>query len=81
MAVLVCGGAGFIGSHTVAALVEAGEDVIVFDNLSTGHRASVPAGVVFYKGDLRVEQELEKVFVENEIESVIDFAADHSDLP
>lgn len=76
MAILVCGGAGFIGSHTVAALVEAGEDVVVFDNLSTGHRASVPRSVAFYKGDLRVESEIEKVFYENRIDAVIDFAAD-----
>ena len=76
MSILVCGGAGYIGSHAVQALLEAGEEVVVFDNLSTGHRASVPEGVKFYKGDLRHESEIEKVFCENEIKSVIDFAAD-----
>lgn len=76
MAILVCGGAGYIGSHTVAALVEAGKEVVVFDNLSTGHIESIPEGVKFYNGDLRVESEIEKVFLENKIVSVIDFAAD-----
>lgn len=76
MAILVCGGAGYIGSHTVQALLEASEDVVVFDNLSTGHIASIPTGVKLYKGDLRIESEIEKVFYENEIQSVIDFAAD-----
>jgi UDP-glucose 4-epimerase len=76
MKVLVCGGAGYIGSHTVAALVEAGEEVIVFDNLSTGHRGSVPKEASLYVGDLRNSVDLEKVFYENEIDAVIDFAAD-----
>ena len=76
MAVLVCGGAGYIGSHTVAALLEAGEEVVVFDNLSTGHRKAVPAKVKFYKGDLRISEDIEKVFLESNIKSVIDFAAD-----
>ncbi|QEN05477.1 UDP-glucose 4-epimerase GalE [Thiospirochaeta perfilievii] len=76
MAILVCGGAGYIGSHTVAALVSAREEVVVFDNLSTGHRSSVPTGVKLYKGDLRNLDDIEKVFLENDILSVIDFAAD-----
>ncbi len=74
--VLVCGGAGYIGSHTVAALIEQGRDVIVFDNLYKGHRKAVPSSVKFYEGDLRNKEELEKVFSENNITAVIDFAAD-----
>lgn len=76
MAVLVCGGAGYIGSHTVAALVEAGEEVVVFDNLYKGHRGAVPEGVALYVGDLRNEADLDKVFTENNIDAIIDFAAD-----
>ena len=41
---LVTGGAGFVGSHLVAALLDRGDDVTVLDNLRTGHRAAVPAG-------------------------------------
>ena len=76
MAILVCGGAGYIGSHTVAALVEAGEEVVVFDNLYKGHRGAVPEGVAFYEGDLRNEADLDRVFTSEKIEAVIDFAAD-----
>ena len=76
MSILVCGGAGYIGSHTVAALVEAGEEVVVFDNLYKGHRGAVPEGVPLYVGDLRSAEDLDKVFSENNIEAIIDFAAD-----
>lgn len=76
MAILVCGGAGYIGSHTVAALVEAGEEVVVFDNLYKGHRGAVPQGVELYVGDLRNEADLDKVFTEKHIDAIIDFAAD-----
>jgi UDP-glucose 4-epimerase len=76
MAILVCGGAGYIGSHAVAALVEAGEKVVVFDNLYKGHRGAVPTDVPLYVGDLRDEVALDRVFKEENIEAVIDFAAD-----
>ena len=75
MSILVCGGAGFIGSHTVAALLELGEDVVVFDNLVTGHRAAVPKGVPFYEGDLRNSEDLDRLFSNEKIAAVIDFAA------
>ena len=52
MAVLVTGGAGFIGSHMVLALVDAGEDVIVLDNLSSGFRWAVPPDTQFIEGDV-----------------------------
>ena len=76
MAILVCGGAGYIGSHTAMALKEQGREVIVFDNLYKGHKEAVPAGVPLYVGDLRDKEALRNVFDENTIEAVIDFAAD-----
>ena len=49
--ILVTGGAGYIGSHMVLALRDAGETPVVLDNLSTGTRLAVPDGVPFYRGD------------------------------
>jgi UDP-glucose 4-epimerase len=74
MAVLVTGGAGYIGSHTVAALLERNESVVVIDNLQQGHQAAILGGV-FYKGDIRDTEFLDKVFAENDIDAVIHFAA------
>lgn len=74
MAVLVTGGAGYIGSHTVAALLERGEEVVVVDNLYQGHREAVLGGKL-YVGDLRDEAFMDQVFSENEIDGVIHFAA------
>ena len=75
MAVLICGGAGYIGSHNVRAFAQKGEEVIVVDNLETGHRASVPEGIKFYHADIRDSGALDKVFAENSIEAVIHFCA------
>ena len=75
MAILVCGGAGYIGSHMVAELIENGEDVIILDNFQKGHRDAV-IGKKVYEGDLRDRKILDKVFNENNINAVIDFAAD-----
>lgn len=74
MEILVCGGAGYIGSHMVAYLLENDFKVVVLDNLSTGHKESLLGGK-FYQGDLRDTTVLDKVFSENNIEAVIDFAA------
>ncbi|OZB90590.1 UDP-glucose 4-epimerase GalE [Paenibacillus sp. XY044] len=74
MAILVTGGAGYIGSHTVAALLERGEEVVVLDNLQTGHRGALLGGKL-YEGDLRDKELLAKLFAENEIDAVIHFAA------
>ena len=52
MKCLVTGGAGYIGSHVVINLIDAGHEVVVLDNLSTGHRAAVPAGIRFLRLDL-----------------------------
>ena len=72
--VLIPGGAGFIGSHTVLALQAAGFDTVVFDNLSNGHRDAVTAGA-FVKGDIRDAAALDTVFHEHRIDAVIHFAA------
>lgn len=74
MSTLVCGGAGYIGSHMVAELLKNGEDVIILDNFVKGHREAVLGGKV-YEGDLRNKEVLQKVFTENKIDAVIDFAA------
>ena len=75
MAVLVCGGAGYIGSHCVYGLIGKNEEVVVVDNLQTGHRDAVHKEAKFYKGDIRDREFLNKVFNENKIYSVIHFAA------
>ncbi|WP_434290170.1 UDP-glucose 4-epimerase GalE [Clostridium botulinum] len=74
MAILVCGGAGYIGSHAVAALIEKNEEVVIVDNLVTGHEQAICGGK-FYKGDLRDKEFLNKVFNQNKIDAVIHFAA------
>jgi UDP-glucose 4-epimerase len=73
--ILVCGGAGYIGSHAVRALSGAGERSVVLDNLSTGRRRAVSKDAIFYAGDLRDRGFLRKVFAENDIEAVFHFAA------
>lgn len=75
MNILVCGGAGYIGSHMVSLLVEKGHQVSVVDDLSTGHKQALPEIVNFYQGDLRDETFLNEVFEKNQFEAVIDFAA------
>ena len=74
MAVLVTGGAGYIGSHCVAALLARGERVVVVDNLSQGHRAAVLGGTLCV-GDLRDASFLDDVFRGHDVESVVHFAA------
>ncbi|ODP26760.1 UDP-glucose 4-epimerase [Paenibacillus nuruki] len=74
MAILVTGGAGYIGSHTVADLLERGEEVVVIDNLLTGHQEALLGGK-FYEGDLRDKELLTRIFAENDITAVIHFAA------
>ena len=74
MTVLVTGGAGYIGSHTVHALVEAGESVVVIDNLSTGFSNFVPEGVPLVIGDASEENFVEGVIAQHRVESIIHFA-------
>ena len=75
MAILVLGGAGYIGSHTVYELIDCGEEVVVADNLETGHIEAVHPKAKFYQGDIRNREFVDKVFEENKIEAVIHFAA------
>lgn len=75
MAVLVTGGAGYIGSHCVYALIEQHEEVIVVDNLQTGHRDAVHKDAKFHEGDIQDSTFLNQLFSENEIDAVIHFAA------
>lgn len=75
MSILVCGGAGYIGSHTVYKLIEQGKDVVIIDNLQSGHIGAVHPKVKFYKGDIRDASILDKIFTENKIESIVHFAA------
>ena len=75
MSILVCGGAGYIGSHTVHQLGEKGEDVVIVDNLQTGHMGAVNPKAKFYKGDIREAEVLDRIFTENKIDAVVHFAA------
>lgn len=75
MKILVCGGAGYIGSHTVKELLDKNYEVVVADNLVTGHKEAVDKRALFYKGDLKDSDFLEEIFTKNKIDAVIDFAA------
>ncbi len=75
MRLLVLGGAGYIGSHFVKLALELDHEVIVVDNLLTGHKQAIDSKAKFYKVDIRDKEELRKVFQENEIDAVIHFAA------
>lgn len=75
MAILVLGGAGYIGSHTVYELVDRGEDVVVIDNLLTGYKEAIHEKARFYQGDIRDRKFLDEVFEKEKIEAVIHFAA------
>ena len=74
MKVLVTGGAGYIGSHVVKQLGEAGHDIIVYDNLSTGYEWAVTYGELIV-GDLANSEKLDQVFTEHKFEAVLHFAA------
>ena len=75
MAILVLGGAGYIGSHTVYELIDAGRDVVVADNLLTGFRAAVHPKARFYQLDIRDRAALDVLFQAEHIDGVIHFAA------
>ncbi len=81
MAILVTGGAGYIGTHTVVELLNSGRDIVVLDNLHNASEESLARvkkitgkAVSFYKGDVLDHQILRKIFAEHKIESVIHFA-------
>jgi UDP-glucose 4-epimerase len=73
--ILVTGGAGYIGSVTVELLRDRGEQVVVLDNLSRGHRAAVPRDVPFYKGNIGDRELVASIAREHDIEACIHFAA------
>ena len=75
MTVLILGGAGYIGSHTALELVRGGADVVIADNLVTGHKSAVPDGARFYRGDIRDMDFLDGLFSEEKVDAVIHFAA------
>ncbi|MCL2158562.1 MAG: UDP-glucose 4-epimerase GalE, partial [Oscillospiraceae bacterium] len=76
MAILVTGGAGYIGSHAVKILSEKNYETVVVDNLTTGHEESLnSSGAKFYRGELGDRDLLDKIFGENDIEGVLHFAA------
>lgn len=75
MRVLVCGGAGYIGSHAVVELLEKGYEVVVADNLETGHREAVWSGAELVVGDLRNPDFCQRLLAERPVDAVIDFAA------
>jgi UDP-glucose 4-epimerase len=72
---LVTGGAGYVGSHLVAALVERGDTVVVLDNLRTGHRAAVPSGARLVVGDLADTGVVDALLAEGPWHAVFHFAA------
>ncbi len=67
MKILVLGGAGYIGSHTVYELIDAGEEVVIIDNLETGHIEAVHPQAKFYKGDLRDKDFVDSVLNQEKI--------------
>ena len=75
MAILVLGGAGYIGSHTVYELIQAGREVAVVDNLQTGFREAVHPKARFYQADIRDRAALSRIFDQEKVEGVIHFAA------
>ncbi|WP_075981246.1 UDP-glucose 4-epimerase GalE [Bacillus massilinigeriensis] len=75
MSILVTGGAGYIGSHAVYQLIEQNYEVVVIDNLQTGHKRAVHPKASFFKGDIRDKKFLQRVFQFERIEGVIHFAA------
>ncbi len=75
MSILILGGAGYIGSHTVYALIEKGENVVIVDNLQTGFRKLVHPKAKFYLGDVRDKAFMANVFEQEDITGVIHFCA------
>ncbi len=75
MAILITGGAGYIGSHTVKELLKTNREIVIFDNLSRGHHEAIPVGVKFEKIDILNRDLLLKALIKYKIDSIIHFAA------
>jgi len=75
MTILVTGGAGYIGGQMVHDLIDAGERVVVLDNLSTGHRFAVPDGVLLVVGETGDQALVTRLIREQSVEAIIHFAA------
>src|SRR5262245_38511495 len=75
MAILVTGGAGYIGSVAVDDLIDAGEAVVVLDNLSRGHREAVNEKAIFVEGDIGDRDLVKNVCTENNVSAVMHFSA------
>jgi len=75
MKILVTGGAGYVGSHCVEELCEAGESVVVFDNLTYGHREAVHPKAAFIEGDLKDAERVNRLFDEGRFDAVMHFAS------
>lgn len=73
--VVVTGGAGYIGSHAVRALVDAGHDVAVLDDLSAGHEQAVPAGVTLVRARIHDHDAVKQLFIDHRADAVMHFAA------
>ena len=75
MSILVLGGAGYIGSHTVYELIDNGYDVVIADNLITGHKKAIHPKAKFYEGDIREKSFMDSIFENEKIDAVIHFSA------
>src|SRR3954470_6683697 len=75
MTTLITGGAGFIGGHTVLALIDRGEIPIVLDDLSTGNTAAIPSGVPFFAGDVGDTELVSRLVQNYSIDAILHFAA------
>ena len=73
--ILVTGGAGYIGSHMVLALLDAGHEPVILDNFSTGHEILVPKGVTLVRGDVGDRQVTDALFAAHDFDAVAHFAA------
>jgi UDP-glucose 4-epimerase len=74
MSILITGGAGYIGSHMAHHLIEAGEEIVVLDNLSTGVEQNLPRGIAFVRGDIADQALVSKLMQTHGVDSVIHFA-------
>jgi UDP-glucose 4-epimerase len=72
--ILVTGGAGYIGSHAILALIDSGHNPVVIDNLVTGFRWAIPQGTTFYEGNIADSQLLQRIITESQIDAIMHFA-------